>query len=216
MKIYTKKGDDGTTGLLYGGRIAKDSDVMAANGAVDEAQAVLGLARAEVAARPPAAGAAARAAGTEAGAASTEAGAASAEAVYDLLVRLEGELWVLMAELATSAERRDRLVAGKSLVTAEMVASLEALIDAVSGRFAMPKEFVVPGQDRLSALLDVARTVVRRAERHTVGLATNGWLPPTSHVVPYLNRLSDLLWVMARAQEDEHLLTRSTASKGQM
>ncbi|MDA8380992.1 MAG: cob(I)yrinic acid a,c-diamide adenosyltransferase [Actinomycetota bacterium] len=196
MKIYTKKGDDGTTGLLYGGRVAKDSDVMAANGAVDEAQAFLGLARAEVAARAPAAE------GTGEG------------AVHDLLVRLEAELWVLMAELATSAQRRDRLVAGTSLVTAEMVTSIEALIDEVSGRFTMPKEFVVPGQDRLSALLDVARTVVRRAERHAVGLATNGWLPPSSQVVAYLNRLSDLLWVMARAQEDEHLLTRSTASKG--
>jgi len=169
MQLYTRKGDDGTTGLLYGGRVRKDAPSVEANGAADEAQAAIGLARAEV-----------------------ERGSE----VDVLLVGVERDLWVLMAELATSAENRHKLVPGTSLVTPDMVGALEAVVDGLGGRFKLPAEFVIPGQDRLSALLDVARTVVRRAER--LALAAAG---PGSQVVPYLNRLSTLLWVMARWQE---------------
>mgnify|MGYP003618854245 FL=1 len=176
MKIYTKKGDDGTTGLLYGGRVAKDSPLPTAYGEVDEAQAVLGLARAE-----------------------TERGGA----LDTLLVGLERDLWVLMAELATSSDHRDRLTPGASLVTEEMVLALEAQIDAVSRRFELPTEFVVPGENRLSATLDLGRTVVRRAERHALSAAADG-----SQVVPYLNRLSDLLWALARWQGGGSLAAR--------
>jgi len=182
VKIYTRKGDDGTTGLLYGGRVRKDSPAPTAYGDVDEAQAVLGLARAEA-----------------------ERGAE----LDQLLIRLERDLWVLMAELATDATKRDRLTPGTSLVTADMVAGLEPVIDDLIARFDQPTEFVVPGQNRVSALLDLARTVVRRAERHTLDAAAEG-----SHVVPYLNRLSDLLWTMARWQEDAHLLTRDAGTGG--
>jgi cob(I)alamin adenosyltransferase len=80
------------------------------------------------------------------------------------------------------------------------VTALEYRIDDLSARFEPPKEFVVPGQSRVAALLDVGRTVVRRAERGSLGVAAEG-----SHVVPYLNRLSDLLWTMARWQEGESL-----------
>jgi len=159
LKIYTRKGDDGTTGLLYGGRVAKDSPAIEANGTVDEAQAVLGLARAEA-----------------------ERGSE--------LDRL------LMAELATATANRPKLVAGQTLVTAAMVERLEEQIDDLTGRFPPITEFVLPGHDRASAALDVARTVVRRAERLALAIAE-----PEAQVGPYLNRLSDLLWTMARWQE---------------
>jgi cob(I)alamin adenosyltransferase len=176
VRIYTRTGDDGTTGLLFGGRVAKDAPAPSAYGDVDEAQAVLGVARAEC----------------------------GDDAELDaLLVRLERELWVLMSELATAPENRRKLRPGASLVTAEMVEALEPIIDDITSRFDAPKEFVVPGQNRSSALLDLARTVVRRAERHALAVAV-----PGSHVVPYLNRMSDLLWTMARWQEGAYLPAR--------
>lgn len=176
VRIYTKKGDDGTTGLYYGGRVGKDTRLVEAYGTVDEAQAFLGLARAE---------------------------AERGSELDELLVALERDLWVLMADLATAADNRSKLEPGSTAVTAEMVSSLESRIDALNERFQMPTEFVVPGQNRVSALLDVARTVVRRAERLAIGAAAEGSL-----AVPYLNRLSDLLWTTARWQEGESLRTR--------
>lgn len=176
MKIYTRKGDDGTTGLLYGGRVAKDAPAPTAYGSVDEAQAALGVARA------------ACGKGTELDA---------------MLIDIERDLWVLMSELATDPANRTKLTAGQSLVTDEMVVALEARIDDLSARFAPPTEFVVPGESLVAAHLDVARTVVRRAERDALRVATEG-----SSVVPYLNRLSDLLWTMARWQEGTSLKAR--------
>jgi cob(I)alamin adenosyltransferase len=88
-------------------------------------------------------------------------------------------------------------------VTAGMVDRLEPLIDDLTTRFDSPTEFVLPGQTPTAAALDLARTVVRRAERSALAVAADG-----SHVVPYLNRLSDLLWTMARWQEGQALLTR--------
>ena len=177
MRITTKTGDDGTTGLLYGGRVAKDSVLPTAYGDVDEAQAFLGLARAE----------------------------AERDGELDaMLIRLERDLWVLMAELATEPDNRHKLTAGSSLVTEQMVDALESLMDQLSTRFDPPTEFVVPGQNRIAALLDVARTVVRRAERSALPAA-----PSPSFVGPYLNRLSDLLWTMARWQEGTSLSSRT-------
>ena len=181
-RIYTKTGDDGTTGLLFGGRVRKDAAVIEANGAIDEAQAFLGLARAE--------------AGPD-----TE--------IDELLTAVERDLWVLMAELGTAAQNRHKLTPGTSLVTAEMLAELERRTDALGERVEMPSEFVIPGQSRLSALLDVARTVVRRAERMALPVAAEG-----SHVVPYLNRLSSLLWAMGRWQEGTPLLSHPGGSRG--
>ncbi len=178
MRIYTRKGDDGTTGLLFGGRVPKDSSRIETNGAVDEAQAALGLARAE--ANP----------GSE---------------LDELLVGIERDLYVLMAEVATAPENRHKLAPGTSQVTTEMVDALEARIDRLSERTTMPTEFVIPGANRRSATLDVARTAVRRAERFAVAEPIEGSL-----VTTYLNRLSDLVWTMARWQEgDEHLEARS-------
>ena len=109
-----------------------------------------------------------------------------------------------MAEVATAAENRAKLTPGVSQVTQPMVDALETGIDDLLARFPMPTEFVLPGANRLSACLDVARTVVRRAERLATAEPVEGSL-----VTKYLNRLSDLLWAMARWQEgDGHLLAR--------
>ena len=180
MRLYTRKGDDGSTDLYFGGRTGKDAAAVAAYGAVDEAQAFLGLARAE--AEP----------GSE---------------LDEVLLALERDLWVLMADLATGPQNRHKLEAGRTRVTDDMVSALERRIDDLTGRFSMPTEFVVPGQTRTAALLDVARTVVRRAERLAVPVAPEGSL-----AVPYLNRLSDLLWAMARWQEGESLPARQVGA----
>jgi cob(I)alamin adenosyltransferase len=175
-RLYTGKGDDGSTGLLFGGRVPKDSVHPRACGAVDEAQAAIGVARSLC----------------EPG---SELDAALTVACRDL--------WVLMAELATLPENRGKLVDGQTRVTTEMVGALEALVDALGDRFEAPSQFVVPGQTPLAAQLDLARTVVRRAEREAVAATV-----PGSRVLPYLNRLSSLLWVQARWVEGEHLLSR--------
>jgi cob(I)alamin adenosyltransferase len=172
-KVYTRTGDDGTTALLYGGRVGKDSAGPAAYGAVDEAVSALGVARAE-----------------------TEPGSD----LDQLLVRLQRELFVVGAELATAPENRGKLEPGVSRTTSEMVDALEPIIDDVTSRYEPPREFVLPGENRVAAALDVARTVVRRAERESVAAANEGWLPD-SVVVPYLNRLADLVFTLARWQE---------------
>ncbi len=175
MKIYTRKGDDGTTGLLYGGRVRKYDAGPAAYGDTDEAVAALGVARAEC---------------------------APGDELFEILVDLQRQLFVAGAELATAPGNRRKLVDDTTRVTAAMVDALEPVIDDVSGRFEAPREFVIPGENRVSAALDLARTVVRRAERRAVEATHQGWLEPESHVVAYLNRLSDLVWTLARWKED--------------
>lgn len=204
VRIYTRRGDDGTTGLLYGGRVGKDAARIELNGALDEAQAALGMSRAE--AEP----------GSELDAA---------------LIDLERQLYVVMAEVATAPSNRHKLVPGESLVTAAMVAALEGRVDDLDERVEMPSEFVLPGANRSAAALDLARTLVRRAERvlaaagpledlGPVGVAPadaagGRSVPVPSHVGPYLNRLSDLLWMMARWQEGpHHLASRVTGRSG--
>ena len=177
MKIYTRDGDDGTTGLYFGGRTSKSSDQIEVNGEVDEAQSSLGWARSL---------------------------AEPGSRLDELLISVERDLWVLMAEVATAPENRHKLAADKTRVTTEMVARLETEIDALSDAIEMPKEFVVPGENQLSAALDVARTVIRRAERVAVGYPLG-----ESFVVAYLNRLSDLAWTMARyAEGSQHRTTK--------
>ena len=179
MRIYTRKGDTGTTGLLYGGdRISKADLRTDAYGTTDEAVSALGLARAAI------------------GRTTDPAGARLAE----LILRLQRELFVVGAELATHVERRDRLTDGVTRVTEPMVAALEREIDELEMLVEQPKEFVLPGETMSGAALDLARTTIRRAERRAVGLAGEGGLPD-SQVVPYLNRLADLLFVMARVAD---------------
>ena len=171
MTFYTKKGDDGTTGLYFGGRLRKDSDRVEAYGTVDEAQAALGVVRAEL--------------------------PADAE-MAQMILHVQRDLYVLMAELATADDNWHKLTNGTTCTSSEMVTRLGEWTDRVSDRFEMPTEFVIPGTNRVSALIEVARTVVRRAERDAVAVAR-----PDSQVVPYLNRLSSLLWALARWQEGE-------------
>src|SRR5256885_343769 len=127
-KVYTRTGDDGTTGLLYGGRVGKHTVGPGAYGAVDEAVSALGLARAE-------------------------------------------------AERATPPETRGRPGPGAPLTPRGRAAAPEPLIDDVTSRFEPPREFVLPGENRVAAALDVARAVVRRAERESVAASDDGWLP---------------------------------------
>jgi len=177
-KLYTGRGDDGTTGLFYGGRVPKDDPRPEAFGAVDEAQAAIGLARA----------------------------AAERGGELDrMLIGLEHDLYVLMAELATAPDNRHKLTEGQTSVGPSMVEHLETVTDDIGGRFEFPTEFVVPGQNELAARLDVARTVARRAERRAVPVASDD-----SQVVPYLNRLSSVLWTLARwVEADDTLPTRN-------
>ena len=169
MKIYTKKGDAGTTGLFYGGRVPKDDPAPEAYGAVDEAVAALGVAR-------------------------THAEGAVAERI----LAVQRDLFVVAAELATAPENRDKLEPGVSATTPEMTERLETWIDELVETSGLPSGFVVPGQAALPASLDVARTVVRRAERRCVTYSRKGGL---TEVLRYLNRLADFLYVLARATE---------------
>lgn len=171
-RIYTKTGDDGTTGLLYGGRVSKDDPRTHAYGASDEAVAALGIARADIA-EPP---------------------------LADLVLRLQRELFVLGAELATGKDAWGKLVPGETRITDVMVSSLEGLIDDYTARTAMPQEFVIPGETRASAALDLARSIVRRCERHVAGL-TRAEALPDGAALRYVNRLADLLFVLARYEE---------------
>ncbi len=174
MSIYTGKGDDGTTGLFYGGRVGKADPGPEAYGAVDEAVAALGLARAAAEEQDP-----------------TLAGT---------LLDLQRQLFVVAAELATAPSNRGKLVPGTSRVTRDMVDALESAIDAIIDDRGAPTEFVVPGGNPVAANLDLARTVVRRAERRAVALADAGGLDDST-VIPYLNRLADYMYMLARAAE---------------
>src|ERR687891_2473320 len=138
VKIYTRKGDDGTTGLWYGGRVEKSSGRPEAYGAVDEAASALGVCRAL---------------------------AREDRELYADILRIQNELFIAGAELATAPEAAERLEPGVSKVTGEMVERLENDIDRYMERVDLPPKFVIPGGTELSARLDIARTVVRRAER---------------------------------------------------
>lgn len=169
MRIYTKTGDDGTTGRFLGGRVSKAEVLVEAYGDVDEAVAVLGVAR---------------------------AGCPDPELAGHVL-QLQRELFVVGADLATNPAHRDRLEPGVSLVTEEMVTRLEGLVDRLVERRPLRPVFLVPGSTATSAALDHARTVVRRAERHAVAARAAG-AEVSPLVVRYLNRLSDLVFVLAR------------------
>ncbi len=174
MKVYTKTGDDGTTGLFFGGRVKKNALGPSAYGTVDEAVSAIGVARAETPIESE---------------------------LWNMLLQYQRELFVVGAELATAPENRKKLQDGITRVSAAMVSAMEPVIDEITGRFDPPTEFVLPGEGKVGALLDVARVVVRRAERDCVGATQEGWLEAQSQVVPYLNRLADLLWTLARWQE---------------
>ena len=172
MSIVTKGGDGGETGLLYGGRVSKDDLHTEAYGSLDEAISALGLAR------------------------SLETDTARAER----LLALQRELFVVGAELATGAGHRGDLERHFAVVTDAMVDALHAQVIELEAAVPLPRGFVVPGGTPVAAALDIARTLVRRAERRTVALQRAGELE-NPEVLRYLNRCSDLLFMLARQAE---------------
>ena len=175
-RIYTRKGDDGTTSLWYGGRVTKADARTEAYGALDEAASALGVAR-------------------------SLCGPDDAELAADIL-RLQDDLFIAGAELATARDAADRLEDGVSRVTDEMAGELERVVDRYMGRVELPPKFVIPGGTPLSAQLDLARGVLRRAERRVVALSDAGELA-SGAVLRFLNRASDAAFAMARYADVE-------------
>jgi cob(I)alamin adenosyltransferase len=173
-KIYTKKGDDGTTGLLYGGRVAKDDHRTSVYGTLDETVSALGIAR---------------------------AGGLVPE-IEAIAVRLQREMFVVGAQLATSEENQSKLQVGVSKVDASMTHQAESDIDGLLERHPLRPEFILPGETMGSAGLDLARSTIRRAEREAAAMDREG-LVPDPEILRYLNRISDLLFAMARFHEAE-------------
>ena|SRR5579862_704892 len=179
MKIYTKTGDAGETGLFGGGRVAKNHPRVAAYGDVDELNAAVGLARAlDVLPK-----------------------------VDEVLVSVQRDLFAIGALLATPNREKMREHLEKARIDDVRIAQLEAAIDAADRELEPLKAFIVPGGTQKAAALHVARTVCRRAERSVVELGGEEEIPRL--VVIYLNRLSDLLFTLAR-------LANRLAGKGEV
>ncbi|KRT75155.1 MAG: ATP/cobalamin adenosyltransferase [Candidatus Rokubacteria bacterium CSP1-6] len=171
VKIYTKKGDEGQTSLFGGQRISKSDPRPEAFGTLDEVCAILGVARA----------------------------AADNPDLQAVIHSIQEDLFLLGAELATAPEDRPRLSVAQ--ITPAHTARLESLIDERLAKIELPRAFIIPGSSSyIPALLDWARAVLRRAERRVVELREAGLLD-NAEVLKYLNRLADLLFVLARYQE---------------
>jgi len=172
MSIVTKTGDEGETSLMYGRRLPKDNPRSEAYGAVDELSAALGLARAN----------------------------SDDESVTDEIFAVQKELINVMGELSTLPEDRERYAKdGFQIVDAKMVDRIHALITNLErDKSLYPKDWVIPGENTVSAALDLARTICRRAERHVAGLKD-----PNAEILRYLNRLSDFCWILARFCEQK-------------
>ena len=170
MSIATKTGDDGTTALMYGRRVAKTHPRIEACGAVDELNAALGLARAS----------------------------AKHDFVRGELLVMQKDLMVLMGEMGVATEDLPRYVRdGHPVVTPGMTAKLDALVREIEAQKIHFKGWATPGETMDAATLDLARTVCRRAERRVCALKESGELQNVEIVI-YLNRLGDLLWLVAR------------------
>ncbi len=189
-KVATGKGDTGTTGLLFGGdRISKDDVRTEAYGTIDEATAALGMARAELIGL---------------------AGEGIA-GLDETILSIQRDLFVIGAELATNPDAWDRLEEGRTKVSPKMLARINALLAATEAVIEFPKDFVIPGSSKASSAIELARTIIRRAERWCVTLGREGLLPG-EHLLAYLNRLADLLWLLARqAEKLEASATRSVS-----
>jgi cob(I)alamin adenosyltransferase len=173
MSIVTKRGDRGTTALMYNRQVSKCHPRVEAYGAVDELNAALGLARA----------------------------AAAHDHLRERLASLQKDLVLLMGELATAMEDLPRyLKDGHSLVTPVLTAALDNWIKELEAANVPAKGWATPGANTASASLDLARTICRRAERRVCALQEAGQLD-NPEIVIYLNRLSDLLWLLARWAE---------------
>jgi cob(I)alamin adenosyltransferase len=172
-KVYTKYGDGGETGLLYGGRVSKADPRTEAYGTVDEAVSAIGLGRAH----------------------------SIDVRVCEVALQLQRELFTVGAELATDAAKFDTFTKHFEPVTVSMVEALESTIDELEESVELPPAFVIPGASPSSAAFDVARSILRTAERRTVTLREAGLLREGSEVLKYLNRAADLLFMLARYQD---------------
>ena len=183
-RVYTKFGDKGETSLLYGGRISKNNPHTEAYGITDEAVSAMGLGRATT----------------------------NDQRVKDILRDLQRELFTIAAELATDPGKYELFQEHFSPVTLGMVENLETTIDSLEEEFTMPTVFVLPGGSPASAAIDMARTIIRTAERRVVALAEAGLLT-NDLITAYLNRLGDLLFVLARYQDRELPIERATGDR---
>ena len=171
-KIYTRHGDEGETGLLYGGRVPKTDPRCEACGTVDEAVSALGLARSLVK-------------------------SAKLKGIIEMVQR---ELFTVGAELATDPKEYSKLQKHFSVVTPEMTARLEDLTDELNQEITLPRAFIIPGASAASGALDLGRSILRRAERRVVALKEQDLLG-NPQVLKYVNRLADLIFVMARYED---------------
>ena len=171
-KIYTRRGDRGETGLLYGGRVSKTDPRCEAYGTTDEAISALGLARA----------------------------LSASPRVKEIVKQVQQELFAVGVELATDPGEYATMQRHFKVVSATMVEQLERLIDELEAEMRLPRAFIIPGASAASAALDLARTILRRAERRAVGLKEAGLLV-NNELLRYLNRLGDLLFVVARYED---------------
>ena len=183
-RVYTKFGDKGETSLLYGGRISKNSPQTEAYGITDEAVSAMGLARSLT----------------------------EDERVKDIIRDLQRDLFTIAAELATDPDKYELFQQHFSPVTDAMIEDLENTIDSLEEDFEMPNVFVLPGGTPGSSALDMSRTLIRTAERRVVALAeTSGLTNPL--IINYLNRLGDLLFVLARYHDRELPIERATGER---
>lgn len=173
MSVATRTGDDGTTALMYKRRVPKTHPRVEACGAIDELNAAVGVARAHTA----------------------------NEWLQRELLPIQKQLITVMGELATIAEDRDRYVKdGYELVTGELTAKLDALVNCLEAQSISFHGWATPGATLLSAALDSARVTCRRAERRVCAVRDSGE-SVNPEILVYLNRLSDVLWLMARWAE---------------
>ena len=174
VTLYTRTGDSGETGLLYGGRVSKNDPRVEAYGAVDDAISAMGLARSYT----------------------------SDEFVKTLIMKLQKELFVVGSELATSSESYEKFLEHFSPVNKEMVINLEKVLDELMEIVKLPPNFIVPGSSPTSAAIDLGRSIIRRAERCVVTLKQQNQVF-NDQIIIYLNRLADVLFILARYQDRE-------------
>lgn len=171
MQTFNKKGDGGETSLLYGVRVAKCDDRCEVYGTIDEAVSMLGVAKNFC--QPE---------------------------VKEIISSLQRDLFFIGTELAVPQEHYSKLEAKRGVIKPEMVQRLEELIDDFETKVTIPREFVLPGDGISSSTLDVARTMIRRAERRAVAFKHAGKFI-NEEILKYLNRLADLIFILARYEE---------------
>jgi cob(I)alamin adenosyltransferase len=174
VKIYTKSGDKGETNLLFGGKTSKSDLRVETYGTVDEAVSSLGLAKSLTS--------------------NTE--------IKLIIENLQQSLFIIAAELATSPNNKKKLNNEVKTITKNMVSDLESLIDSINEKINLGNKFIMPGTSVASAAIDVSRTVVRRLERRIVELIQLD-TSINSNIIPYINRTSDLLFILGRLEDKD-------------